>query len=74
MASPFASMAERAAVTDAGEAFRCLGPGLADCQRNRLRFSMPPQHGGEEQTRIGADGGGEKSVDVGENRGLFRHG
>src|ERR1700722_11953719 len=32
---------------------------------------MPPQEGGQEQTRIGADGGGKKSVDVGENRGLL---
>ena len=32
---------------------------------------MPPQEGGQDQTGIGADGGGEESVDVGENGGLL---
>jgi hypothetical protein len=35
---------------------------------------MPPQYGGEKQAHIGADGGGEKSVDIRQNRGLLRDG
>ena len=33
---------------------------------------MPPQECSQEQTNVRADGGGEKSVDVRQHRGLLR--
>src|ERR1700744_1011268 len=36
--------------------------------------SMPPQKSGEHEADESADRGGEKSVDIGENRRLLRHG
>jgi hypothetical protein len=35
--------------------------------------SAPPQHGGEEEARVGTHGCGEKSVNIGEHSGLLRN-